>query len=209
MELEADAADAKAKPKRSSLPKGWEPAAIHLEQALRLLSLPREVARHPEDGEPILAGLGRYGPYVQHKTTYASLGDIEEAFEVGQNRAVTLLAEKRAGGGRGARGAPAALKELGAHPVSGEAIRVLSGRYGPYVNAGKVNANVPKGADPAAMTLEEAVKLLDARAAQTPSGKPPRASKPAAKPKAAAARAKPKAAAKPAAARRKAAGQSG
>ena len=168
VELEADAEDKKAKPKRSSLPKGWEPAAIDLDQALRLLSLPREVALHPEDNEPIFAGLGRYGPYVQHKSTYASLGDIEEVFEVGQNRAVTLLAEKRAGGGRGARGAPAALKELGAHPVSGEPIRVLSGRYGPYVNAGKVNANVPRGADPAAMTLEQAVTLLDARAAQAP-----------------------------------------
>ena len=194
VELEADAEDKKAKPKRSSLPKGWEPAAIDLDQALRLLSLPREVALHPEDGEPILAGLGRYGPYVQHKTTYASLGDIEEVFEVGQNRAVTLLAEKRAGGGRGARGAPAALKDLGAHPVSGEAIRVLSGRYGPYVNAGKLNANVPKGADPAAMTLEEAVKLLDERAAKDGGGKTKTAST---KPKAKAAPAK--AAAKPAA----------
>ena len=171
VELEADAEDKKAKPKRSSLPKGWEPAAIDLDQGLRLLSLPREVALHPEDGEPIFAGLGRYGPYVQHKTTYASLGDIEEVFEVGGNRAVTLLAEKRAGGGRGARGAPAALKELGAHPVSGEPIRVLSGRYGPYVNAGKLNANVPKGADPAAVTLEEAVKLLDERAAKDGGGK--------------------------------------
>ena len=171
VELEADAQDKKPKPKRSSLPKGWEPASIDLHQALRLLSLPREVAMHPEDGEPIFAGLGRYGPYVQHKTTYASLGDIEEVFEVGPNRAVTLLAEKRAGGGRGARGAPAALKELGAHPVSGEAIRVLSGRYGPYVNAGKVNANVPKGVDPAALTMEEAVKLLDERAAKDGGGK--------------------------------------
>jgi DNA topoisomerase-1 len=184
VELEADGADAKAKPKRSSLPKGWEPASIDLDPALRLLSLPREVANHPEDGEPILAGLGRYGPYVQHKTTYASLANIEEVFEVGANRAVTLLAEKRAGGGRGARGAPAALKELGPHPVSGEAIRVLSGRYGPYVNAGKVNANVPKGEDPAAMTLDAAVKLLDARAAAAPAkGRKP--AKAPAKPKAA------------------------
>ena len=106
----------------------------------------------------------------------------------------------RAGGGRGARGAPAALKDLGPHPVSGEAIRVLSGRYGPYVNAGKVNANVPKGADPAAMTLEEAVKLLDARAAKDGGGK---IKARAAKPKAAgakAATAKPKAASKPRAA---------
>ena len=195
VELEADAEDKKAKPKRSSLPKGWEPASIDLDQALRLLSLPREVALHPEDNEPIFAGLGRYGPYVQHKTTYASLGDIEEVFEVGQNRAVTLLAEKRAGGGRGARGAPAALKELGAHPVSGEAIRVLSGRYGPYVNAGKVNANVPKGADPAALTQEEAVKLLDERSAKDGGAKSSARKTP---PKAAAKTAAKKTAAKPA-----------
>ena len=200
VELEADAEDKKAKPKRSSLPKGWEPASIDLDQALRLLRLPREVALHPEDNEPIFAGLGRYGPYVQHKTTYASLGDIEEVFEVGQNRAVTLLAEKRAGGGRGARGAPAALKELGAHPVSGEPIRVLAGRYGPYVNAGKLNANVPKGADPAALTLDEAVKLLDERAAKDGGGKsaarktPAKATKPAAKMAAAKKPAKPAAA---------------
>ncbi len=169
VELELDPAneDKKAKPKRSSLPKGWTPASVDLDQALRLLSLPREVGPHPDDGAPILAGLGRYGPYVQHAGTYASLDSIEDAFEVGANRAVTLLAEKRAGGGRGGRGAPAALKELGPHPVSGDPIRVLSGRYGPYVNAGKVNANVPKGADPAALTLDEAVKLLDARAASS------------------------------------------
>ena len=179
VELEADPADAKAKPKRSSLPKGWEPMSIDLERALRLLSLPRHVAKHPEDGEPILAGLGRYGPYVQHKSTYASLDGIEDAFEVGENRAVALLAEKRAGlSGRG-RTAAAALKELGAHPVSGEAIRVLSGRYGPYVNAGKINANVPKGADPQAVTLEEAVKLLDARAVAAPAKGKATARKPA------------------------------
>jgi DNA topoisomerase-1 len=94
-------------------------------------------------------------------------------FEVGANRAVALIAEKRAGGGRGAggRSAPAALKELGPHPVSGDPIRVLSGRYGPYVNAGKINANVPKTTEPAALTIEEAVKLLDERAAKTGTGK--------------------------------------
>jgi len=200
VELTVDPEDKKAKPKRSSLPKGWSPESIDLEKALRLLSLPREVAMHPEDGEPILAGLGRYGPYVQHKGTYASLDGIDEVFEVGENRAVALLAEKRAGGGRGGRAAPAALKELGAHPTSGEQIRVLSGRYGPYVNMGKLNANVPKGADPAAVTLEEAVKLLADRAGKAPAkGKTARAKAPAAaKAKPASAKAKP--AAKPKAA---------
>jgi DNA topoisomerase-1 len=170
------------KPRRSSLPKGWAPAAIDLEKALRLLSLPRPVGAHPADGEPILAGLGRYGPYVQHGKTYASLADIEEAFDVGLNRAVTLLAEKRAGGGRPQRGQPAALKELGAHPETGETVRVLSGRFGPYVASGGVNANVPKGADPAALTMEQAVALLAERAAKGGVKKPVKA-KGAVKPK--------------------------
>ena len=164
------------KPKRSSLPKGWTPATIDLEKALRLLRLPREVGKHPEDGETILAGIGRYGPYVQHGSTYANLPEAEEVFDVGLNRAVTLLAEKRAGGGRPQRGAAQALKDLGAHPASGEPIRVLSGRFGPYVSSGGVNANVPRGADPQAVTLDQAVALLAERAAKGPSkgkrGKP-------------------------------------
>jgi DNA topoisomerase-1 len=157
------------KPKRSSLPKGWTPAAIDLEKALRLLRLPREVGKHPEDGEPILAGIGRYGPYVQHGSTYANLPEAEEVFDVGLNRAVTLLAEKRAGGGRPQRGAAQALKELGAHPQSGETVRVLSGRFGPYVSSGGVNANVPRGSDPQALTMDQAVALLAERAAKGPS----------------------------------------
>jgi DNA topoisomerase-1 len=195
VELDPDPEDKKAKPKRSSLPKGWPAASVDLDQALKLLSLPREIALHPDDNAPMVAGLGRYGPYVAHAGTYASLESMEEVFEVGANRAITLLAEKRAGGGRGRSGAgAAALKALGAHPVSGDNIRVLSGRYGPYVNAGKINANVPKGADPAAMTLEEAVKLLDERAAKDGGvkAKTPAAKKAPAKPAA-------KAAAKPAA----------
>jgi len=141
------------KPKRSSLPKGWTPAAIDLEKALRLLRLPRDVGMHPEDGQPILAGIGRYGPYVQHGSTYANLPEADEVFDVGLNRAVALLAEKRAGGGRPQRGAAQALKELGAHPQTGEPVRVLAGRFGPYVASGGVNANVPRGADPQGVTL--------------------------------------------------------
>ena len=152
------------KPKRASLPKDWPAAGIDLEKALRLLRLPREVGAHPEDGGMILAGIGRYGPYVQHNGTYANLTNAEEVFDVGLNRAVDALAEKRAGGGRGARGATTApLKELGPHPVNGKPVRLLAGRYGPYVKCEAVNANIPKGADPAALTLEEAVVLLAAR----------------------------------------------
>jgi DNA topoisomerase-1 len=111
----------------------------------------------------ILAGIGRYGPYVQHNGTYANLPTAEEVFDVGLNRAIAVLAEKRAGGGRPQRGATAALKELGAHPGDGQPVRVLSGRYGPYIKHGATNANVPKGADPAALTMDEAVALLAAR----------------------------------------------
>ena len=172
------------KPKRASLPKTWPPAAMDLEKGLRLLNLPREVGTHPEDGAVILAGIGRYGPYVQHAGTYANLGSPEEVFEVGLNRAVTVLAEKRAGGGRGARGAAsaAALKELGAHPADGAPVRILSGRFGPYIKHGATNANVPRGRDPQELTLDEAVALLAEREAKGGGKKP--AKKAAAKPKA-------------------------
>jgi DNA topoisomerase-1 len=152
------------KPKRGSLPKGWSAASMDLEKALRLLRLPREVGLHPEDGKPILAAIGRFGPFVQHNGTYANLANADEVFEVGLNRAVDLIATKRAGGKRGGDAAP--LKELGAHPVDGQPVRVMPGRYGPYVKHGSTNATVPKGADPAALTMEEAVKLLAEREAK-------------------------------------------
>jgi DNA topoisomerase-1 len=160
------------KPKRASLPKDWPPAGIDLDKALRLLSLPREVGVHPEDGGMILAGIGRYGPYIQHNGAYANLSGTDEVFEVGLNRAVVVLAEKKAGGGRGGRtgGAAAALKELGEHPQTGKPIRILAGRYGPYIKHEDTNANVPKGADPLGLTLEEAVALIAAREA-APGGK--------------------------------------
>ncbi|MDO1560353.1 type I DNA topoisomerase [Brevundimonas sp. 2R-24] len=160
IEMEGD----DGKPKRSSLPKGWSPEALTLGQAVRLLSLPREVGVHPEDGQPITAGLGRYGPFVQHAGTYANVEDIDQVFEIGLNRAVALLAEKRAGrpGGRGA--SQSALKDLGAHPETGEPIKVMAGRFGPYVKCGKVNATLPKGVDPAELTLEQALPLIAAKA---------------------------------------------
>ena len=186
------------KPKRSSLPKGWSVPAMDLEKGLRLLRLPREVGVHPEDGQPILAGLGRYGPFVQHAGTYANLSSVDEVFEVGLNRAVAVLAEKRAGG-VGRRGEAAALKELGAHPADGAPVRVLSGRYGPYVKHGATNANVPRGADPQEITLEQAVALLAERVAKGGGGKkkPARAAKAKSGPKAAGAK-KPAAKKKPA-----------
>src|SRR6185312_13686139 len=176
------------KPKRYSLPKGWSAPDMDLEKGLRLLRLPREVGLHPEDNQPILAGIGRYGPFVQHNGTYANLPGADEVFEVGLNRAVALLAEKRAGGAR--RGEAAALKDLGAHPGDGAPVRVLSGRYGPYIKHGATNANVPRGTDPQAVTLEQAMALLAERAAKGGGKKKPaRGAKAKAAPKAAAARA--------------------
>ncbi|QEE47437.1 type I DNA topoisomerase [Rhizobium sp. WL3] len=156
--------------KRSSLPKGWAPADIDFEKALSLLSLPRDVGAHPETGKMISAGLGRYGPFVLHDGTYANLEGIEDVLSIGLNRAVTVLAEKKANpGGRG-RTAAVALKELGEHPDGGAMI-VRDGRFGPYVNWGKVNATLPKGKDPQAITVEEALVLIAERAAKDGGGK--------------------------------------
>ena len=144
---------------------------IDLEKALRLLALPRDVGPHPEDGKMITAGLGRYGPFVLHDGTYANLESIDEVFEVGVNRAVAAIADKKANGGR--RGATAkALKSLGDHPDGGGEVTVNEGRYGPYVKWGKINATIPKGKDPQAITMEEAVPLLAARAEKAGIKKP-------------------------------------
>ncbi len=152
------------KPKRCSLPKGLSPDEITLSQALALLSLPREVARHPESGEPILAGVGRYGSYVQHGKTYANLSRNDDVLAIGANRAIDLIVAKESGAGRGF-GAGAGARALGDHPTLGGAVTVKPGRFGPYVNHGKINATLPKGSDPASLTLEEAVATLAAKAA--------------------------------------------
>ncbi len=170
-----------AKPKRSSLPKGWSAADMDLDQALQLLSLPREVGPHPEDGKMITAGIGRYGPFVLHEGTYANLSSPDEVFSVGINRAVDALAEKRAKGG-GRRGAAATpLKELGEHPTESGPVNVYDGRYGPYVKHGKINATLPKDVDPKAVTLEQAVELIAAKAAKGGTKKKSAAKKTAAK----------------------------
>ncbi len=191
------------KPKRSSLPKGWSPATLSLDQALRLLALPREVGEHPEDGKMITAGLGRYGPFVLHAGTYANVADIDEVFEVGLNRAVVLLAEKRAGkfAGRGAAVAP--LKDLGAHPETGDPVHVMAGRFGPYVKSGKINATLPKGTTPEDLTMEQALPLLAAKAGAAPKKKAPAKKAAAKKPAAKKPAAKAATAKKPAAAKKK------
>nr|MBA3812858.1 topoisomerase DNA-binding C4 zinc finger domain-containing protein [Caulobacteraceae bacterium] len=173
--------EAAAPPKRASLPKDWPPPSVDLDKALRLLRLPRDVGAHPEDGAMIVAGIGRYGPYVQHNGAYANLSGTDEVFDVGLNRAVAALAEKRAGGARGARGE--SLKDLGPHPAPGKPVRVLAGRYGPYVKHEATNANLPRGADPATLTLDAAVTLLAARegAPRKSAGRKPATKKAAAK----------------------------
>ncbi len=167
------------KPKRASIPKDFEPDSIDLAKALTLLALPREIGLHPETGKPITAGFGRFGPYVQHDGKYASLGSTEEVFTVGINRAVSLLAEKAAG--RMRRGATV-LKDLGEHPELKGAVQVLSGRYGPYVKHGKINATLPKDRVPEELTLPEAVELIAAREAKGPAKKGPAKKSPAKKP---------------------------
>ncbi|MEP9398404.1 type I DNA topoisomerase [Mesorhizobium sp. KR2-14] len=167
--------------KRSSLPKGWTPASIDHEKAIALLSLPRDVGKHPESGKMISAGLGRYGPFVLHDGTYANLESIEDVFSIGLNRAVSVLAEKQSKA-KGGRTAAAALKELGEHPDGGGAITVRDGKYGPYVNYGKINATLPKGKDPASVTMEDALALIAEKEAKGGGKKPARAKAAAKKP---------------------------
>ena len=153
------------KPQRASLPKGWSASDIELEKALKLLSLPREVGPHPEDGQIIEAGIGRYGPFVRHGRTYANLKDPDDVFNIGMNRAVEELAKKAtAGSGRGT--ASKAIKELGEHPEGGGPVNVMDGRYGPYVKYAKINATIPKGKDPEEITLEEAINLINEKSAK-------------------------------------------
>ncbi len=155
-------------PKRSSLPKGWDPASIDLERALKLLGLPRLVGDHPETKTPITAALGRFGPYIKHDGTYANVESIDDVFDIGVNRAVTVLAEKRAGGGKSRfqRAKPTVLASLGEHPAAGGKIDVLEGKYGPYVSHNGVNATVPKGIEPDKLSVDEAIRLLDERIAK-------------------------------------------
>ena len=152
------------KPKRAGIPKGVSPDDVDLEKALGLLALPRDVGPHPEDGEMIVAGIGRFGPYVKHGKVYASLEDGDEVMTVGLNRAVTLIAEKKLKPGRSRFGADPG-KPLGDHPDKGGPVVVKKGRYGPYVSHDGVNATLPNDITPETVTLEQAVSLIDARAA--------------------------------------------
>ncbi|MDV4143791.1 type I DNA topoisomerase [Shimia sp. FJ5] len=170
------------KPPRASLPKGWNKDEMTLEKALVLLSLPREIGEHPEGGM-ISSNFGRFGPYVMHKLpddakpVYANLKDPEDVFEIGMNRAVELLTEKRNNPrGRG-RTAAKPLNELGDHPEDGGAVNVMEGRYGPYVKWEKVNATIPKDVKPEDVTMEMAVALIAEKAAKKGTKRKPAAKK--------------------------------
>ena len=129
---------------------------------------------HPDTGMPITASIGRYGPYLQHDGKYARLSSTAEVFETGMNAAVAKLADAAAGGGKSRGASREPIAELGKHPESGKDVKVMAGRYGPYVSDGATHATLPKTADPKAVTLDEAVALIDAKAAKGPSKKPAR-----------------------------------
>jgi DNA topoisomerase-1 len=175
-----------AKPPRVSVPKDIPPDSIDLEKAVALLSLPREVGTHPESGKPILAGIGRYGPYINHEKKYVNLPSSDEVFSIGINRAVDMLAAERPG----RQASSSVIKELGEHPADSKPVRVMKGRFGPYVTHNKVNATLPRTADPETFTLEEALPLLEAKAGQPKKGKAKAAPKKAAAEKKPAAKAK-------------------
>ena len=143
------------KPKRSSLPKGTSAGGVDLDAALKLLSLPRDVGAHPESGDMIQAGLGRYGPYLKYQGSFTSLKDGDDLLEIGLNRAVDLLAESAKKRGR----------LLGEHPSGGE-VHLKAGRFGPYVEHNKLRATLPRGTDMTEVELAQAIELLAAKAAK-------------------------------------------
>ena len=163
------------KPRRAGIPKNMSPADVELELALKLLSLPRDIGPHPEDGEIITAGIGRFGPFVRHGKTYASLEAGDDVYNIGLNRAVTLIAEKVAKGPGRRFGADPG-KEIGDYPARGGKIMLKKGRYGAYVTIDGINATIPDDKEPEKLTLEEAIALIEERAAKT-GGKPKRAAK--------------------------------
>ena len=162
--------EGKDKPKRQSLLKDMVPDDVTLEKALLLLSLPRELGPHPEDSQPILAGVGRFGPYVKHGAKYKTIPPDESVLEIGMNRAVALLAEAKAPG-RG-RAAVKPIRVVGNHPNDEAPVELYDGRYGHYVKHGGINATVPRDLKPEELTLDQAVSLLAERAAKAPAKKP-------------------------------------
>jgi len=163
--------DGAPKPKRASLPKGVTPDTITLPQALGLLALPRLLGAHPESGRSVQAGLGRFGPYVVHdlgkgEKEYRSIKGEDDVLTIALPRALELLAQPKQARGRRAAAAPK--KILGRHPDDDQPIGLYEGQYGPYVKHGDVSASLPRGSDPEALTMPEAIELLAARRASGP-----------------------------------------
>jgi len=174
------------KPKRTSLPKTWPYDLMDLEKGLRLINLPRKIGSHPDDGNQIITALGRFGPYIKHNTTYVSIKDPEEMFTIGMNDAVARIADKIANPSR-SRSGGTVVKDLGKHPEDKKPVQIMSGRYGPYVKYEKINATLPKGTEPADVTMEMALEYIAAKIAKGPAKKkrkaPAKKKKPAAKKK--------------------------
>jgi len=175
-----DVTDEQPKPKRMSLPRGVKPEDVTLELALGLLALPRELGTHPESGSKVLAGLGRFGPYVVHDQgkagkDYRSIKSDDHVLTITLARALEMLAQPKQG--RGRRTEPKPLRELGPHPDDQATINLYDGRYGPYVKHGTVSASIPRGQDPASVTLAQAVELIAIRAAMGGGKKSRRGSK--------------------------------
>jgi DNA topoisomerase-1 len=161
------------KPRRASLPRGVAEGDVDLSLALRLLSLPRVLGAHPGDGQEVVSSAGRFGPYVKHGDEFRSLEPDDDVYTVGLERALALLAAPKQARRRQSA-TRTVLRELGVREDTGAAVKLLDGRYGPYVSDGKTNASLAKGADPANVGLREAVELLEARAAAGPGKKPAR-----------------------------------
>ena len=145
-----------------ALPPALQPDAVDLALARRLLALPRRVGIHPETGEPVLAGIGRYGPWLRHGDAYIALPGDEDVLSVGINRAVALIADKKIRQSR-ARGPNRVLRELGRHPGDGAPVRLKTGHYGPFVAHRRRYVSLPKDLAPEDLTLEGGVALLDLR----------------------------------------------
>ncbi len=151
-----EVSDDNKKPKRVSLLKGMKPDDVDLDLAIRLLELPRTLGNHPETGKVVKAGVGRYGPFVLHDGTFKSLKKTDNVLEVGLDRAIELLKEKS----KGKRGS-SAIQDLGNHPETDQPVKVMDGRYGPYIKYGRKNISLPKGTEPEKVTMGDAVRLIE------------------------------------------------
>jgi DNA topoisomerase-1 len=156
---------AKSKPKRAAWPKKAPIATADLDTALKVLALPRQLGEHPQTGMPVLANIGPFGPYIKHDGAYKSIPKSDSVYDIALNRAVELLSAPKTARGPGG-------KNLGPHPQDQQPVALLSGRYGPYIKHGRVNATVPQDYDPAALTLEQALAILEAK---KQAGKPTKA----------------------------------